>query len=164
MGSIVQGIFGGKKSSTSNKSYNELNSAFSPITSQAGTGADALSALLGGDATGFNNYKAATGFDGAAEAGSRGITGNAAASGLLRSGSTGKALEAYGTGLQNQYAQSYLGNLFNQANLGLDAGKVISGAGQTSTSSEKPGLFNAGSALGKGGGLGAFLGGLGLPI
>jgi|SRR6185312_774402 len=147
MGSIARGLFGGKKSNTSNQAYGEINSSLSPVMSQAGTGASALSALLGGDATGFNKYKDATGFDASAEAGSRGITGNAAAAGLLRSGSTGKALESYGTGLQNQYAQSYLSNLFNQANLGLQAGQVIGGAGQKSTSSDKPGIFNRASTF-----------------
>lgn len=140
MGKIMQGIFGGKKASEKNQAYGFLKDTYSPLTAQAGTGANALSALLGGDPTGFNKYKAATGFDATAEAGSRGITGNAAASGLLRSGSTGKALEGYGTGLQNQYAQSYLSNLFDQANLGLGAGKLIGSAGTVSKSSEKPGI------------------------
>lgn len=155
MGSIAQGLFGGKKSKETsnsyNKSYDQINSTFSPLTGQAATGANALSALLSGDSSGFDKYKAATGFDASAEAGSRGITGNAAAAGLLRSGSTGKALEAYGTDLQNQYAQSYLSNLFNQANLGLGAGQLIAGAGQvsnsTSKSSEKPGIFSKGSTF-----------------
>lgn len=160
MGSIVQGVFGGKKSKTSNKAYDQLNSTFSPLEAQAGTGANALASLLSGDASGFNNFKAATGFDGAAEAGSRGITGNAAASGLLRSGSTGKALENYGVGLQNQYSNDYMNHLLQQAQLGLGAGQLISGAGQVTKSSDKPGIFNAGSALGKGGGLGTFAGAL----
>lgn len=132
------GILGGSKqksqSSSSNQAFQYLKDTFSPLTSFAGSGANALQALLSGDTSGFENYKRATGFDAMAEQGSRGITGNAAASGLLRSGSTAKALQNYGTQLQNQYAGSYMDRLLNLANLGLGAGQLISGAGQTSNS------------------------------
>lgn len=141
-------IFGGSKSkqtaSSSNQAFNQLNDTFKPMTAQAGTGANALAALLGGDSSGFNAFKNATGFDAMAEQGSRGITGNAAAGGMLRSGSTAKGLQAFGTGLQNQYANSYMDKLLAQSGLGLQAGQLISGAGNvsnsTGTSSKKDGL------------------------
>lgn len=137
-------VFGGnkRKDSASNQAFGQLRDTFTPVTQFAGTGANALQALLSGDPTGFNAYKQATGFDPMAEAGSRGITGNAAASGMLRSGGTGKALQSFGANLQNQFAGSYMDRLLGLSNLGLGAGQLISGAGQTSTSTSKskPGI------------------------
>lgn len=142
------GLFGGSKQSSTSNSYNQfagqLNNTFSPLTANAATGANALGALLGGDPTGFNAYKQATGFDDAAKLGSQGITGNAAAAGMLRSGSTDKALQSFGNTIQNQYANNYMDKLLSQAGLGLQAGQLISGAGQVGQSkfsgSSKPGL------------------------
>lgn len=128
--------------STKNQFAGEINSDFQPLTADAATGSDALAKLLGGDSSGFDAYKAATGFDATAEQGSRGITGNAAAGGLLRSGGTGQALQAYGDNLQNQYASTYMQNLLSQAGLGFQAGNLISGSGAVtkSGSSDKSGL------------------------
>jgi hypothetical protein len=140
----MSSIFGGSKqtSSSSNKAYDSINSSFSPLFGLAGQGADGIMKLLGGDSSGFDAYKNATGFDFAAEQGSRGITGNAAARGLLRSGSTGKALVGYGNDMQNQYAGNYMDRLLGVSGLGMDAGKLVAGAGQTSTSKSKskPGI------------------------
>lgn len=134
----MSSIFGGSKqkssSTSSNQAYGTLNNAFSPLLGYASQGAQGLSALLGGDVSGLNAYKNATGFDAAAEAGSRGITGNAAAGGLLRSGSTGKALQRYGQEISNQYANNYMDRLLAQANLGYQAGNILSSAGNTSQS------------------------------
>lgn len=134
-------ILGGSKqkhtSTTSNQAFDTINQAFSPMLSQGVAGANALSALLGGDTSGLRQYQNATGFDAAAEAGSRGITGNAAASGLLRSGGTGKALQAFGQDLQNQYTNQYIDRLLQQANLGLNAGGLLANAGQQHTSQGK---------------------------
>jgi hypothetical protein len=145
---IMSSIFGGTKrkseGSSSNLAYGDLSSAFSPLYGAAKSGADSLAKLLGGDASGFNAYKDATGFNFAAEQGSRGITGNAAARNLLRSGSTSKALVGFGNNLQDQYAQSYMDKLLGQAGLGLQAGQVVSGAGEvrkeTSSEKSKPGI------------------------
>lgn len=141
-------IFGGSKqkstSSSSNQAYDYIKNTFSPLTSYAGTGAEGISRLLGGDSSGFDAYKKATGFDGLIQEGSRGITGNAAAGGLLRSGGTGKALVNYGNTMQNQYADNYLQRLLGLSGLGMNAGQLISGAGNvsnsTQTSKSKPGL------------------------
>lgn len=131
-------IFGGSEqqstASSSNRAFDSINQSFSPMFGLAGSGAQSLQALLGGDSSGFDAYKSATGFDAMAEAGSRGITGNAAARGLLRSGSTGKALTGYGVGLQNQFASNYMDRLLGLSGLGLQAGNLVSGAGQVSES------------------------------
>lgn len=144
----MSSIFGGKKSqstdTSSNQAYGLLRDSLSPALSYLGEGASGISRLLGGDASGFNAFKQATGFDQALQAGSRGITGNAAAGGLLRSGSTGKALGNYTNQMQNQYATNYLQNLLGLSGIGAQAGQIISGAGATreakSSSKEKPGL------------------------
>jgi Chaperone of endosialidase len=153
MGKIFQGIFGGSKSKQESKNlaFGGLQKDFGGLQGEATTGANALAALLRGDASGFDAFKKATGFDFAAEQGSRGVTGNAAARGLLRSGSTGKSLVEYGNNIQNQFASSYLDRLGQQADMGFKAGNLISGAGNYSkgTSSTKPGIAKfLGAALG----------------
>lgn len=146
MGSLGQALMGGKreKSVTGNKAYGDISSAFKPALGYVSQGGNAIGSLLGGDATGFNKYKGATGFDWQAEQGSRGVTNNAAAGGLLRSGSTGKSLVNFGNNLQNQFADSYLGKLLGLAGLGTQAGSVLGDAGKFSKgkSSDKPGLFS----------------------
>jgi len=137
-------IFGGSKSSqtSSNQAYGTINNAVQPALGNIAQGSNALNAFLSGDTSGFNTYKNMAGYDAMAESGSRGITGNAAASGLLRSGSTGKALQSFGSNLNQQFADNYFQKLLGQAGLGLQAGNLLAGAGQTSTSKSKskPGL------------------------
>lgn len=140
----MSSIFGGSKSksSQSNQAYPFLQQQLGGVVGQAGTGANAIQALLSGDTTGFDQYKQSTGFNQLLQEGSRGITGNAAAGGLLRSGSTGQAIANYGNLFQNQYADNYFNKLLGQSGLGIQAGQTIGGAGTTSTSSSKskPGI------------------------
>ena len=140
----MSGIFGGSKqrSSSSNRAYDSINASFSPLFGQSTSAANQIQALLGGDASGFEGYKRATGFDAMAEQGARGITGSGAARGLLRSGSTGKALQGYGQNIQNQFANQYIQQLLGLGDMGLKAGGLVAGTGQTSTSSgrSKPGI------------------------
>lgn len=168
---IFSTIFGGpskqsststQQSSSSNRAYEGLNTAFSPLFANAAAGSNAISALFSGDTSGFDTFKRNTGFNAAAEQGSRGITGNAAASGMLRSGSTARALQGYGTQLQNQYYNNYLDRLFQQANLGFQAGNLVSGAGNVSSSSGTSTSKGTGQSNGLGGFLGSVLGGISL--
>lgn len=137
----MSGIFGGSKqtstSSSSNRAFDGLNSSLGGVVGNAATGTNALQALLAGDTSGFNAFKNATGYDAAAEAGSRGITGNAAAGGLLRSGSTGKALASFGANLNQQFAGNYMDRLMGLTQTGLQAGGVLANAGQVSNSTQK---------------------------
>lgn len=145
-------IFGGSKSSStqtsssSNQAYRPVQQAFNPLLSYATSGADAYSKMLSGDTTGFDAFKDATGYDFALDRGIGNITNNAASQGMVRSGAAARALQEYGTGLNSQYAGSYLDRLLGQANLGFNAGQTMTGAGGvanstgTSTSSSKPGL------------------------
>lgn len=144
MSKVFQTVFGGSKSkeSSSNQAYAPVSAAMSPLLGNAATGSNALQAMLSGDTSGFETFKKSTGFDAMAEQGSRGITGNAAAGGLLRSGSTGKALSAYGNNLQNQFAGNYMDRLMGQAGLGFSAANSMAATGGVSTgkSSNKPGM------------------------
>src|SRR3546814_16023447 len=119
----MSSVFGGskQKSSSSNRAFDSINKSFSPLFSQATDSANEIGSFLGGDTSGFNLFKKATGFDAASETGSRGITGNAAAGGLLRSGSTSKALQAFVNEMQNPYANDYPTNLLHKANLGFNS-------------------------------------------
>lgn len=168
---IFSTIFGGpskqsststQQSSSSNRAYDALNTAFSPLFGNAAAGSNAIAALFGGDTSGFDTFKRNTGFNAAVEQGSRGITGNAAASGLLRSGSTARSLQNYGNQMQNQYYNNYMDRLFQQANLGFQAGNLVSGAGNIFSSSGTSTSTGTGASGGIGGFLGSALSGIGL--
>lgn len=124
-------------SKSGNKAYDAISGSLSgalPYVTQGGAG---VSALLGGDTSGLDKYKAATGFNQTLSRGLQGITGAGAARGLLRSGSTGKAFMSYGQELQNQSAQDYIKNLLGLGQLGLGAAGVMSDAGKYSSSKSK---------------------------
>lgn len=142
---------GGSKqtSSQSNQNNGLLTSQLGSTLGLAGNAANALNAFQSGDTSGFDAFKKAMGFDFAAKQGTDGVMGSAAARGLLRSGSTGKALVNYGQNLADQYGQNYLSNLLNMGQLGVSAGNTLANAGQTSSSTQK-----------SKGGLGGFLGGV----
>lgn len=134
-------MIGGKdKSSSKNVNNGLLTDSLSPSLGYVTQGGDAISSLLGGDSTGFDKYKAATGFDATAKQGSYGVTGNAAAGGLLRSGSTGTALQNYGQNLQNQASGSYMDRLLGLGGLGTNSAQVLASSGQTQSSKKKKGL------------------------
>lgn len=85
----------------------------------------------GADA-GFANYSKNAGFENVLSRLTSGITGNQAARGLLRSGSTGQRYLEEGTALNQQYYNNYLQNLLGLGNLGLGAGNLLTSAGQRS--------------------------------
>ena len=149
---ILQSLFGGssQKSQSGNKAYDKISGAYGPAMGYTGEAGGAVSKFLGGDASGFDAYKDATGFDWGAEQGSRGITGNAAARGLLNSGSTQKALVRYGNDYQQQFAKDYISQYIGLGDLGLGAGRLVAGAGQYSQGSGSNSTGGLGLALGKG--------------
>jgi len=147
---------GSAKTKESNAAYGQIHDTFTPAIDKGVSSFLDMGKLLGGDSSGFDAYKKATGFDALLENGSRGITGNQAAAGLLRSGGTGKALSNYGNMMQNQYANTYMDSLNQQAGYGLNAASLLGKTATTTTKkSSKPGL---GAVLGKG--LSAFAGGM----
>ena len=153
MGSIF-----GKRATQTQTSENVnrqlINDTFGGAAGATGTSVNSLQALLGGDASGFRSFTDAIDLSQQADYGSRGITGNAAARGLLRSGSTARALVDYEQMLENQAASQYMQNLLGVGQLGLGAGNLIADAGQRSTMTQK----------GAKPGLGGFLGTVGAAV
>lgn len=98
-----------------------------------GQGANAI-AQAGGAQQGYQNYLQMAGFQPAMTQLSRGITGQGAASGLLRSGATAQALQSKGAELNNQFFNNYLQQLSGLAGQGLQAGGLVANAGQKSQS------------------------------
>jgi len=136
----MSSLFGGSKSKTENQAYGAINSAFSPLFQYAGEGASGMSALLGGDATGFNKYKDAVGYDWEQERGGDNVMSKFAQIGGLDSGASLKGLASFQSGLDNQYASTYLDKLLGMSSVGTSAGQLVTQAGQKSTSSSSPGL------------------------
>lgn len=152
------GFLSGKKKTKevqTNAADPQINAAFTPLINNATSSSNAISNLLGlnGTAaqnTGFENYKASTGYQDLLDTGSKAITGNAASKGLLNSGATLKALETFGQNLASTTLGSYLDKLMGVVNPGLQAGGLISSTatktGKT-TQSTKPGLGSLLSAV-----------------
>lgn len=106
----------------------------SPQTAdRVGTGANMI-AEGGGAQAGYDGYLKNAGFEPALRQLSRGITGQGASSGLLRSGSTANALLKGGAELNQGFFNNYLGQLLNLSNSGTQAGSIVANAGQKSTS------------------------------
>jgi hypothetical protein len=173
MGKIFSSVFGGSgskskqqstaSSSSQNQAYPWLQETYSP---QVQTGLDATGALknllgLSGPAQfddQFNDYKDSSGYNFMFDQGQKAITGNNAVKGLLNSGSTLKALNAFGTNTASTYFNQYLDRLLGLSKSGQEAGGLISGAGNTSQSQsqstgksssyQKPGIASfLGSAI-----------------
>lgn len=159
MGDILQKLFGGSsqqsQSNSHNQAYGTLSSALAPYLSGGGSNYNMLTnALNGGQGSqdAFNNYLNSTGYKAQMQAGDQAITGSAAAKGILNSGSAAKALTTFGQNLAQTGYNNYLSQLGNASQLGLQAGGVLSGAGQVSNSQS--------SGSSSTGGLGSSLGSL----
>jgi hypothetical protein len=89
---------------------------------------------LGGDPNAtdaaFQKYLDSTGYQFNLDQGLDAVAQSKAASGLLGSGSLVKALDAYGTGLADQYGQQYVGDLQNEVSTGAGAANALAGQGQ----------------------------------
>lgn len=135
-------IFGGSKSrsqqqstsSSNNQAFNTLNTQFSPLFGYATSGASDIQRFLGGDMSGFNNFKESVGFDFERDRGETQITNMLGSRGLRNSGAALKSLSQFNNNLRNQFANTYLDRLFGLQNIGLNAGQLVAGAGQQSQS------------------------------
>lgn len=136
----MSGIFGGSKSKSRNTNKNVINSAFQPLLNQAVTANNTLSALLGGDATGFNRFKDAVGYDFEMRRGMDAVGSNFSGRNVFRSGARDKAIEEFAQGLGGRYAQQYIQSLLGQSGQSLGAGQLVANVGQESTSKSKPGI------------------------
>lgn len=128
------------KSTSENTNAGLITSQYGGTMNQ-GTGAtNILGSLLTGQGdtgaatAGWDQYKQNAGYSNILRDLSRGITGQGAASGLLRSGSTANALITKGTELNSGMFNNYLGQLLGLGNLGLQAGGLVANVGQKSTS------------------------------
>lgn len=131
-------LFGGSKNSStsSNKAYDYLKDQ---LGGAIGQGTNFLGRLGDELSGGFEGFKKKAGFDFQLGEGLRGISGTGAASGLLRSGGTGKAFTTFGNNLQSGMYGNYLDRLGGLSNQGLQAAGILAGAGQESTSKGKSG-------------------------
>lgn len=164
-------IFGGSKSKQTsqatsqqvsyNQAYNPIAQQFTPLLQEAQKGLADYNAFMAGDTTGFDQYKANTGYDLAESEGFRRLLGGSSAAGTFTSGATGKRLQQYGTDLQQQYANNYLDRLLGRAGIGFQAGSALTSAGgYSSGSSQSTSQGSSSSKPGIGGFLGQVAGGI----
>jgi hypothetical protein len=105
-------------------------------------------ANAGGAQAGYNNYLQNAGYAPAMRQMSQATTGQGAASGLLNSGSTTRALQSRGAELNQSFFNNYLQQLSGLSGLGLQAGSLVSNAGQRSTSGRPSTAGSIASAVG----------------
>lgn len=120
-----------------------------------GTGANNyLSSLLTGQGDtgaaqgGYQTYLQNAGYAPAMRQLSQGIVGQGAASGLLNSGSTARALQTRGTELNQSFFNNYLQQLAGLSGLGLQAGGLVANTGQVSKSGSPSTLGSIASTVG----------------
>jgi hypothetical protein len=107
-----------------------------PYVTSGNTAETALNGFLGlgGDPAAtqkaFQDYLNSTGYQFARDQGLDAVAGSKAANGLLGSGSLVTALDAYGTGLAQQYGQQYVGNLLDETRIGAGSANALAQTGQ----------------------------------
>ena len=136
----MSSIFGGSKSKSTNTNKGVITNAFSPLLGQAVDSNNRVNALLTGDATDFNKFKQATGFDFELSRGMDQLGSQFSGRNVFRSGARDKAIQEFGNNIQNRFAQQYLQTLLGQSGQAMGAGQLIAGVGQESTSRSKPGI------------------------
>lgn len=128
------------KSSSTNVNNDLIKSTYGSTMGNGVTGNNYLTSLLTGTGdtgaanAGYQNYLQMAGYAPAMRQLSQNITGQGAASGILNSGSTAKALQSRGAELNNQFFNNYLQQLSGLSGLGLQAGGLVANAGQQSQS------------------------------
>lgn len=171
----MSSIFGTQQQNTSqgassgssysaNQAYPMLSSALGGTVGTGTSAGNQLANMLGlngsqGQNQGFQDWQNSTGYQFGLNQGTQAITGSAAAKGLEDSGATGKALTQYGQNYANTQYQNYINPLQSLLSSGLQAGSVISGAGNTSQSQNQSTNTSQGSSSNKQG-LAGMLGGL----
>lgn len=143
------------KASRSDNTNRDLINRTYGGTMQAGTGAtNFLSSLLTGQGdvagarAGLQGYMDMAGFAPAMRQLSQNVTGQGAASGLLRSGPTARRLMTLGTELNQQMTNNYLQQLAGLSNQGLQAGNLVANVGQRSVGGRPSTAGSIASAVG----------------
>jgi hypothetical protein len=124
------------KSTQSSENVNNslITSTYGGSMNQGTAAMGDISKMLGvGDPNGYNNYLQLAGYAPAMRQMSQQVTGQGAASGLLNSGSTAKALQTRGAEINNGFFNNYLQQLSGLSGLGLQAGGLVANTGQKST-------------------------------
>lgn len=104
--------------------FADLSQAYSPYASGGNAALEQLLAGLGlgGNQQAFTQaYRALPGYQAGLDTGSRAITGNAAAHGMLDSGKTLKALQRFGSDYEDQRSGDYLSRLMGLVGMGQNA-------------------------------------------
>lgn len=121
----------------SGRTYTPFGAAPNGYDPSNPTGAAASGAPSASDAAAanqaFQNYENSTGHQFRLQTGTNALQTSAAARGLLKSGSTLKALDQYGQNLGTQDFQGYLGNLAGQQGLGPQASGTLANIGGNTT-------------------------------
>ena len=146
MGSLQRSLFGGSKQKSQSNSFNQaypfVKEAFSPLISSGTQANSQMANLLGlngepAQTQGFDNWRKSTGYNFGLNQGMNAITGSAAAKGLLNSGATARALSQFGQDYGATKFGDYMSQLQGLVNPAIQAGGLITGAGQISNSSSK---------------------------
>ena len=122
-----------------NQAYPFVQDTFAPVAQGTAGSNNAIANLLGlngasGSTEGFDNFRNSSGYNFIRDQGIEGINSNDASKGLLGSGSALKSISSYSSGLASQFLDKYLASLQGLTGSGLQAGQIISGAGNTSNS------------------------------
>lgn len=146
MGSLQRSLFGGStqksQSVSENKAFPYIQEAFSPFVATGQQANSSMADLLGLNGTpaqtqGFDNWRGSTGYNFGLNQGMNAITGSAAAKGLLNSGATARALSQFGQDYGATKFGDYMSQLQGMVNPAMQAGGLITNAGQTSQSQSK---------------------------
>lgn len=126
-------------SESGNHAWDAISGSMTPALGYVTQGGNMLANLLGvgsggsGAQTGaLENFANSGGMQFLRDQGNNQIDSNQSAKGLLKSGSTLKALDKYGQGLGSTYLSQYMDKLLGLSNLGLGAGGLMAQAGQWS--------------------------------
>jgi hypothetical protein len=165
--------YGQSTSNAASQSYNQaypsLSSALSGTISNGSGASNQLAGMLGlngaqGQNQAFQNWQNSTGYQFGLNQGLQSINGNAAASGLLNSGATAKALDTYGQNYANTQYGNYTNQLQGLLNSGNQAAGVVGSTGNVSQSAANSQSTQNSNSSGSGGsnngGIGGFVGGL----
>jgi hypothetical protein len=146
------------KSESKNLAYPYIKDSFggaaTDLTRQGQSGlSQYLATLSGSDAgAGYNTYRNSTGYQNIFDEAMRGVSSNAAARGLMASGSTVRAMQDRAGQLGQQNFAQYLQQILQGSQVGLQSGNslanTLAGAGQVSKS--RGGLLDSIAGLASG--------------
>jgi hypothetical protein len=143
-----------KAARSDNANMGLINSTYGGMMNQGTAANSNLSALLTGQGDvagarqGLQGYLDMAGFAPAMRQMSQATTGQGAASGLLRSGITANRLQTRGAELNQGFTNNYLQQLAGLSGLGLQAGGLVTNAGQRSVGGRPSTLGSIASAAG----------------